>query len=47
LRDKDEGPKPLHIRLKEFSRAVRESKAMKLSSQKVGVGEYMRDEDPA
>jgi len=32
-------PKPLHIRLREFSEAMRESKAMKLSSQKAGVEE--------
>ncbi|PUA33483.1 MAG: hypothetical protein B7O98_03440 [Zestosphaera tikiterensis] len=36
---------PLHIRLREFSEAMRESKAVKLSSRKAGVEETMRDED--
>jgi len=38
-------PKPLHIRLREFSEAMRESKAVKLNSRKAGVEETMRDED--
>jgi len=38
--------KPLHIRLREFSEAVRESKAVKLDSRKAGVEETMRNEDP-
>jgi len=37
---------PLHIRLREFSGAMRESKAVKLGSQKAGVEETMRNEDP-
>jgi len=39
--------KPPHLRLRESSEAVRESKAVKPGSQRAGVGEYMRDEDPA
>jgi len=39
-------PKPLHIRPRESNEAMRESKAVKLSSRKAGVGEYMRDENP-
>jgi len=40
-------PKPLHLRLRESGGAVRESKAVKPGSRRVGAGEYMRDEDPA
>jgi len=39
------GEEPLHIRLREFSEAMRESKAMKPSSRKAGVEETMINED--
>jgi len=39
-------PEPPHLRLRESGGAMRESKAVKPGSQRTGVGEYMRDEDP-